>query len=47
MEGLKRVVNEAKHRKEVVAGGLAQYLVEGGLITMELGDFTNLFGRVS
>jgi hypothetical protein len=47
MEGLKRIVNEAKHRKEVVAGGLAQYLVDGTLITMELRDFTNLFGRVS
>jgi hypothetical protein len=29
MEGLKRVVNDAKHRKEVVAGGLTQYLIAG------------------
>jgi hypothetical protein len=29
MEGLKRVVTESKHRKEVVAGGLAEYLVAG------------------
>ena len=41
------MVNEVKHRKEVVAGGLAQYHVDGTLITMELRDFTNLFGRVS
>ncbi|KAI0297906.1 HlyB/MsbA family ABC transporter [Russula brevipes] len=27
MEGLKRMVTESKHRKEVVAGGLAEYLV--------------------
>jgi hypothetical protein len=31
MEGLRSIVNDAKHRKEVVAGGLAQYLVEGAL----------------
>jgi hypothetical protein len=33
MEGLKRIVNDTKHRKEVVAGGLAQYLVAGTSIT--------------
>ena len=35
MEGLKRLVNDAKHRKEVVAGGLARYLVPGTLIVLK------------
>jgi hypothetical protein len=29
MEGLRRVVTESKHRKEVVAGGLSEYLIGG------------------
>ena len=29
MEGLKRVVNDAKHRKELVVGGLDEFLTEG------------------
>lgn len=29
MEGFKRLVNEPKHRKELVAGGLVQHLVAG------------------
>jgi hypothetical protein len=29
MEGLKRLVNNCKHRKEVVAGGLSEYLTAG------------------
>jgi len=33
MVGLNRVVNDPKHRKEVVAGGLAQYLAAGELFT--------------
>jgi hypothetical protein len=47
MEGLKRVVNDAKHRKEVVAGGLAQYIVAGTFITLKPGDISNLLFRVS
>jgi hypothetical protein len=35
MEGLKRIVNDAKHRKELVAGGLSRYLVEGTWIMLE------------
>jgi len=33
MVGLRSIVNDPKHRKEVVAGGLAQYLVAGELST--------------
>ncbi len=29
MEGLKRLVSSSKHRKELVAGGLAAYLTAG------------------
>ena len=29
MEGLNRVVKDTKHRKELVAGGLDEYLTEG------------------
>jgi hypothetical protein len=29
MEGLNRVVKDAKHRKEVVAGGLDEFLTAG------------------
>jgi hypothetical protein len=47
MEGLKRTVNDSKHRKEVVAGGLAQYLDAGSLIIFEPRDITDLFGRIS
>ena len=47
MEGLKRIVNDSKHRKEIVAGGLAQYLDAGSTITFKLGDLTDLFGRIS
>jgi hypothetical protein len=46
MEGLKRLVNDAKHRKELVAGGLAQYLVLGTSIVFKPRDITDLFGRV-
>ena len=46
MEGLKRLVNDAKHRKEVVAGGLARYLVPGTLIILKPRDVADLFGRV-
>jgi hypothetical protein len=42
MEGLRRVVNDAKHRKEVVASGLAQYLIAGTLMTLKLQEFTDL-----
>jgi hypothetical protein len=42
MEGLKRVVNDAKHRKEVVAGGLTQYLMAGTLVFIKPRDLTNL-----
>ena len=45
MEGLKRLVNDAKHRKEVVAGGLARYLVPGTLIILKR-DVTDLLNRV-
>jgi hypothetical protein len=31
MEGLKRLVGSSKHRKELVAGGLAAYLTAGAL----------------
>jgi hypothetical protein len=47
MEGLKRIVSDSKHRKEVVAGGLAQYLDAGSPITFEPRDLTDLFGRIS
>jgi len=47
MEGLRRLVNDPKHRKEVVAGGLAQYLVKGTSVTPEPRDISDLFGRVS
>jgi|SRR5712671_2468591 len=40
MEGFKRLVNEPKHRKELVAGGLSQYLVSGSLDTLEQRDFS-------
>jgi hypothetical protein len=39
MEGLKRLVNESKHRKELVAGGLAQYLVAGALNSLQQREF--------
>ena len=29
MEGLKRLVRSSKHRKELVAGGLSEYLIAG------------------
>jgi hypothetical protein len=29
MEGLNRLVKDAKHRKELVAGGLVEFLTEG------------------
>lgn len=29
MEGLKRAVNDASHRKEIVAGGMWEYMVSG------------------
>jgi hypothetical protein len=29
MEGLKRVVKDTEHRKELVAGGLDEFLTEG------------------
>ena len=29
MEGLNRVVRDTKHRKELVAGGLDEFLTEG------------------
>jgi hypothetical protein len=48
MEGLKRTVNDSKYRKEVVAGGLAQYLDAGSLIIIfKPRDITDLFGRIS
>lgn len=31
MEGLKRAVNDASHRKEIVAGGMWEYMVSGRL----------------
>jgi len=42
MEGLKRLVNDPTHRKEVVAGGLAQYLDAGSSVTFRPRDLTRL-----
>ena len=47
MEGLRRLVNDPKHRKEVVAGGLATYLVKGTPITLQPRDVSDFFDRVS
>jgi hypothetical protein len=47
MEGLMRLVTESKYRKEVVAGGLAQYLVAGALNTPNRRQCTDLPERVS
>jgi hypothetical protein len=48
MEGLKRLVNKSKHRKEVVAGGLSEYLTAGVPNTRNnyLG-LANLLNRIS
>jgi len=47
MEGLKRVVNDAKHRKEVVAGGLTQYLMAGTLVPLNHETLPTCAGRIS
>ena len=54
MEGLRRLVNDPKHRKEVVAGGLAQFLVKGafghaqttGQFRLVWAEFRSLAGQV-
>lgn len=33
MEGLRLLVNKSHHRKELVAGGLSEYLTAGTLLT--------------
>ncbi|KAI9507420.1 HlyB/MsbA family ABC transporter [Russula earlei] len=48
MEGLKRVINDPKHRKELVAGGLTQYLVAeyrrlANRVGSRAGDFWSVF----
>ncbi|KAI0288520.1 HlyB/MsbA family ABC transporter [Russula brevipes] len=48
MEGLRRVVTESKHRKEVVAGGLAEYLIAeyhslATRVGTRAGDFWSLY----
>ena len=42
MEGLNRVVRDAKHRKEVVAGGLDEYLTDGVNDIFQWRSITNL-----
>ena len=45
MEGLNCVVRDTKHRKEVVAGGLGEYLTEGVQDTFIRRTITNLYAE--
>jgi hypothetical protein len=45
MEGLKRLVHNSKHRKEFVAGGLAEYLTAGMSNARRTGFRTELFSQ--
>jgi hypothetical protein len=47
MEGLKRLANNSKHRKEIVAGGLSEYLTAGASNVQNSDIRTDLFDRIS
>jgi hypothetical protein len=47
MEGLKKLANNSKHRKEIVAGGLSKYLTEGASCAGNSEARTELFNRIS
>jgi hypothetical protein len=47
MEGLKRLANNSKHRKEIVAGGLSEYLTAGASNARNSDVRTDLFDRIS
>ena len=46
MEGLRRVVRDTEHRKELVVGGLDEFLTEGVQDDFRWGGSTNVIHRI-